>query len=67
MICNQLMEVNRIIVQLTPRPSLSDWTRVVCGNCDRTVSCPVLTVEQIDAISQSKSNSDSDSTPSVDA
>ena len=57
MICNQLTEVSKVIVQLSPRPSMADVAKVICQRCEKTVSCPVLTIDQAEAINEQSDHS----------
>jgi hypothetical protein len=45
MICSQISEVQHALVQISPRPSMLDVTRVICGSCTRQDRCPTLSME----------------------
>lgn len=50
MICSQLTQLNQTLAHVSPRPSSSDLTRIICKRCNRIESCPSLSAEQAEAI-----------------
>ena len=57
MLCNQLTQVSQALVQLSPRPSMAEVARLVCNCCEKTVSCPVLTIDQVEALDRQRDGS----------